>query len=191
MRQKTIWVNKTCTVCAVEKPIDQFYTTGRKSPCGWCKVCCELWRKSYYAANREAILEQQRAYNKENAAVINQKKREKRINDPQKLKDQRIKRVYGLSPSALKRKMSEQGQACSICKEPLLSGIHIDHDHACCTGKSSCGKCVRGLLCEDCNRGLGSFRDVPSRLRSAALYLETYQKTRERYVVEAGNSVSR
>lgn len=62
---------------------------------------------------------------------------------------------------------------CAIC-ETTDSGardFHIDHDHACCDGPTSCGKCVRGLLCGFCNRGLGSFRDKPARLQQAIDYL--------------------
>jgi hypothetical protein len=52
-------------------------------------------------------------------------------------------------------------------------GFHVDHDHACCPGTRSCGKCIRGMLCNRCNTGLGMFLDDPNRLRHAASYLES------------------
>jgi hypothetical protein len=36
--------------------------------------------------------------------------------------------------------------------------VHVDHDHACpngCSGEGSCGSCVRGLACDECNRRWG------------------------------------
>lgn len=31
---------------------------------------------------------------------------------------------------------------------------YVDHDHKCCSGDKSCGKCVRGILCPGCNTGM-------------------------------------
>jgi hypothetical protein len=49
--------------------------------------------------------------------------------------------------------------------------LAVDHDHNCCPSKKTCGKCIRGLLCMDCNRGLGYFRDDTARLDRAISYL--------------------
>jgi len=69
----------------------------------------------------------------------------------------------------------EQGFRCSGCGDPLpeeWSGINVDHDHNCCPGKKSCGKCIRGLLHNWCNVILGLAKDDPRRLRSLADYIE-------------------
>lgn len=52
-----------------------------------------------------------------------------------------------------------------------LQNFVVDHDHTCCPGKRSCGRCVRGLLCNRCNRALGQFGDDIETLRRAVAYL--------------------
>ena len=86
---------------------------------------------------------------------------------------QNVKR-YGITPADVERMLEEQSNACLICSREFNGDRrpHIDHDHACCNGPYSCGKCVRGLLCTDCNTGLGKFFDRPDLLRAAASYLE-------------------
>jgi hypothetical protein len=46
---------------------------------------------------------------------------------------------------------AKQSGMCALCDKPLDGKFHVDHDHRCCPGDRSCGKCVRGLLCGICN----------------------------------------
>lgn len=59
--------------------------------------------------------------------------------------------------------LHHQAGRCYICGDPMMPA-HADHDHE--TGRP------RRLLCFGCNRGLGSFKDDPARLRAAAEYIE-------------------
>lgn len=59
---------------------------------------------------------------------------------------------------------------CQICQRNDVA-LNIDHDHKCCPGPYSCGKCIRGLLCRDCNTALGKFKDDLDRMRAAVKYL--------------------
>lgn len=70
------------------------------------------------------------------------------------------------------RLMGHQNDACAICGTPMLSDrdLNIDHDHARSTKQVSV---VRGILCGNCNKGLGFFKDNPATLRKALEYLET------------------
>lgn len=58
--------------------------------------------------------------------------------------------------------MEEQNGRCAICFD-LLDTPHLDHSHV--TNE------VRGLLCNKCNLGLGSFRDDPAVIARAIEYL--------------------
>lgn len=56
---------------------------------------------------------------------------------------------------------------------------NIDHDHACCPGQGSCGKCVRGILCFRCNSVLGYLEPEPHLLPIwLADYLNKYKTER-------------
>jgi hypothetical protein len=70
--------------------------------------------------------------------------------------------------------LAAQGGVCAICggaeTHTYASGkvkdLAVDHCHATNTN--------RGLLCFNCNQGLGRFQDDPTRLRAAADYLDRH-----------------
>lgn len=84
---------------------------------------------------------------------------------------------FGLSLEAFNALLQRQGGRCAVCQSDDAGGRHgtwhVDHDHTCCPKGKSCGACVRGLLCQNCNLLLGQGRDNPNVLRAAARYLET------------------
>jgi hypothetical protein len=68
---------------------------------------------------------------------------------------------YGLTPNAYAALAEKQDYACAICGD--RGELVVDHDHE--TDE------VRGLLCHNCNVGLGHFKDNPQAMLAAASYL--------------------
>lgn len=86
-----------------------------------------------------------------------------------------LKYLYNISMDEYNRMLIEQNNCCAVCKRhktAFKKSLSVDHDHKCCSGNRSCGRCVRGLLCHHCNWLLGKFKDDIERMRSAILYLE-------------------
>lgn len=87
-------------------------------------------------------------------------------------------RKYGLKPEQYADMLARQKGACDICHRVNEDGraLAVDHDHSCCPGDRSCGLCVRGLLCSNCNFVLGLIGDSRDRLASADWYLRKHGK---------------
>jgi hypothetical protein len=86
----------------------------------------------------------------------------------------RVYKEHGLTEADYSQLLEQQNGHCKICQKPetatsgrstKVKDLAIDHDHK--TGK------VRGLLCSNCNRALGLFKDDLSNLQSALLYLSS------------------
>ncbi|MFI6820990.1 endonuclease VII domain-containing protein [Micromonospora sp. NPDC050187] len=79
-----------------------------------------------------------------------------------------LRRRYGIGQKEFDELLAEQGGVCAICGSPEPQ--HVDHDHR--------NGSVRGILCFNCNGGLGQFRDDQSRLAGAITYLRgtTWQR---------------
>lgn len=70
------------------------------------------------------------------------------------------------------RILDVQEGVCAICGfDDPTKKLSVDHDHACCPGDFSCGKCIRGLLCTRCNMALGYVSDTPYVLENMLSYL--------------------
>lgn len=98
-----------------------------------------------------------------------------RHSHPEKLTEYRLKSRYNITPEQYTDLFVSQGGVCVICgqsesakhnKTKEVQKLAVDHCHK--TGK------IRGLLCQDCNRGLGKFQDDPARLENAAAYIRKY-----------------
>ena len=147
-------------------------------------------------ANREYMREYRRnnrdkwRRTPEQQARVNQRRRERyaadpefraecirlaKLRDKESIRDYRLRREFGITAEEYDTILELQGDACAICRSKfgneLGHRLAVDHDHACCPGKRSCGKCIRGILCGSCNLGLGKFRDDPILLGKAIKYL--------------------
>jgi len=72
-------------------------------------------------------------------------------------------RKYNLTEGEFYELFDKQDGRCAICHVEMDKPC-VDHDHK--TGR------VRGLLCTQCNTGLGMFKDSIRNLASAIVYLE-------------------
>ena len=143
---------KKCSSCGTTKPLfANFYKqeANRDGYRGICKACTEIKRKK---RGREG----ERARRKASGAQHNAY----------------YKRHYGLSDTDVELIKDVQGGRCAICNSPerpeigKAGKLYVDHCHE--TGE------VRGMLCNNCNSGLGQFRDNIESLDEAIRYLEAF-----------------
>lgn len=82
--------------------------------------------------------------------------------DPNYFRDQNV-RKHGITLDQYNEIFENQSGVCALCFNPPKSSLvlQIDHDHKCCDKPYSCGRCIRGLLCKDCNTRLGLIEADP------------------------------
>lgn len=77
-----------------------------------------------------------------------------------------LKRRYNITAAEYDMMLISQNHTCKICKDVCTTGRRLSVDHCHSTGA------IRGLLCTNCNSGLGKFKDNPQLLAAAIKYLE-------------------
>jgi hypothetical protein len=84
-------------------------------------------------------------------------------------------RKYGFTRKTFLALLDAQENKCRICEVSLDTALYaIDHDRSCCAGVGSCGACVRGILCRQCNSGIGMLRDDKDIVLKAYEYLNNW-----------------
>lgn len=72
-----------------------------------------------------------------------------------------LRRRYKIGQAEFDAMLAAQGGKCAICEAP--NPEHVDHDHL--------SKEVRGILCFNCNTGLGHFKDNIANMHKSITYL--------------------
>ena len=148
---------KCCVRCGADKPLDDFHRSKRSKDgrLGYCADCANRACRQSKARRR-----------------ANGKARAYYLATREALQDTLLRRNFGITLDQYRTLLARQDGVCAICGQPpryakskygIPMSLAVDHDHA--SGK------IRGLLCLNCNRGLGYFHDDPSKLRSAIAYL--------------------
>jgi hypothetical protein len=87
-----------------------------------------------------------------------------------------VGRRFGITPEEYGKLFEAQGRRCAVCRRATgaTKRLAVDHDHTCCPGPTSCGGCVRGLLCGPCNGMMAHARDDPEMFHRAVRYLREW-----------------
>lgn len=139
-----------CTVCKIEKNVSEFWKRSTRGKTGYQHKCKECFRE-YYQKNKERRNQYVRGWSARNK---------------EKIRDNRRKNIFKITPEEFNSRIEAQEGKCLICysvfstiKKPV-----IDHNHS--------NNKIRGILCNSCNYSLGIFQDSIPRLQRAILYLE-------------------
>jgi hypothetical protein len=170
---------KTCTKCQETKTLDQFYKSYMKySSDGidyYCKYCrtgasikshiggnkkpCSIegCEKSHYAKSYCRM--HYSRWDRTGSTETTNKSLKDGIyyykGKPHYTKAYVLKYKYKLT---IEEYDERAANGCNICGDKPERSLHVDHDHACCSGRgATCGNCVRGVVCNRCNTALGKY----------------------------------
>jgi len=107
-----------------------------------------------------------RSYSRKNPSIL-KKSKDKYRKNKRKYRDWELRRIFGITIDQYEELLKKQNHVCAICNNAEQSRksktLAVDHCHK--TGK------VRGLLCSNCNLGIGNLQDSISIIESAIEYL--------------------
>lgn len=138
---------KSCSRCGLEKPLSEF-NMKRDAYRPECRGCQKEDGKKYRVA--------------------------KKVADPDYGKRKHYQLRFKLSLEAVEEIFASVDFRCESCgdhrDDTYNKSLVLDHDHACCPGEYTCGKCIRGVLCTKCNMAFGFLNDSVQRAEQLADY---------------------
>lgn len=144
-------MEKECISCHQIKDLTLFSfkdkAKGRLS--NKCKSCDAVYQKGRLESNPDLVREQWR-------------KAQSKYDLSDKGRSKKRKYLYGLTQERYEQMLNEQEHKCAICTK--LKPLVVDHDHLTLQ--------VRGLLCQNCNVGIGKLGDNLVGLKLAVQYLD-------------------
>lgn len=160
---------KPCRICGEVKDLAEFHrATGmRDGHRNECRTCFRELARQRYQQNREKYIAGTQRWQRDNPDRVKEyrTKRNARPEIKRQQRDAYYRRTYGISADEYDAMLREQHGLCAICgsRPSKVAQMHVDHDHE--HGH------IRGLLCSTCNQGLGQFKEQPSLLLRAIVYL--------------------
>lgn len=150
---------KTCNKCKQNKLL-KFFSKRKRSKDGlntWCKSCVVANNSKNYHKDIEKSRLKSRQWDANNKDYIFEKE---------------LKHKFNITIVEYNEMLAKQNHRCFLCerhRSELPIRLSVDHCHT--TGK------IRGLLCGNCNRGLGCFKDNSNVLLKAAKYVKLIQES--------------
>jgi len=156
---------KYCCKCDKWKNENEFgiNNSAKSGLSSYCKECERVRVREYKKTHPEIMKAQRQRYVTKNKEF----RLDYRQNNKDVIKNYALQKQFGIGMKEyLDMHLAQEGK-CAIChKESPDPGrvLGVDHDHK--TEK------IRGLLCTNCNLGLGNFQDNIELLKNAIQYLE-------------------
>lgn len=157
---------RICCICKEEKEFSEF-GKDKHSKHGYtsaCKNCRNYRYKKFYRDNPEKkralnlrLREKRKEYYKSGRGIESSRR-------------SHLKRNFGITLEDYNQMSETQNHVCAICGSKEMDNknkvLTVDHCHN--TGK------IRGLLCGQCNMGMGSLKDSIELLKKSIIYLKKY-----------------
>jgi hypothetical protein len=162
---------KICTQCGVEKEVSKFskHKYGKDGLRSSCKSCDSIDFKKWLKINKEKQKISIKNWKNKNRKQLIKTEKIWLQDNPDYHRRLHLKKTYKISLENYNNLLKSQNGVCAICgqiEKINNRSLSIDHDHV--TGK------IRGLLCYECNTGLGKFKDNEILLNKASDYLKKF-----------------